>query len=311
MVGLTAVYAICFVAIKAGLTYAPPLAFAGLRLAIAGLALLGLAIVARRPLLPARWEWPWILALALTATAAAYGAMFVSPGRAGAGIAAVLGNLQPLFAVGLAALVLGERMTRADRLALGLGVLGAVVIAAPAWRADSGTDPAGPALALAASLGFAVGSVLIKRMAPRSGLPTITGWQLLVGGVPLLVAALRVERDAGIRWGAEFLALLLFLALPGTALATVVWYRLLQQGDVGRLTMFFFLVPVFGLGIAMVAYNERIGRPEAVGAALLFTGIGLALVQSWRGNNAPRARPNGSPPTRRDTDRSPDLGGGA
>lgn len=46
--GLTAVYAVCFVAIKAGLAFAPPLLFAGLRAEIAGVVLLGLVVFLRR-----------------------------------------------------------------------------------------------------------------------------------------------------------------------------------------------------------------------------------------------------------------------
>jgi len=41
--GLSAIYAFCFIAIKAGLAFAPPLLFAGLRAEIAGVVLLGFA----------------------------------------------------------------------------------------------------------------------------------------------------------------------------------------------------------------------------------------------------------------------------
>ena len=295
-IGLTAVYTACYVAIAAGLAYAPPLAFAGWRLVIAGAALLGLVAASRRPLVPARRQWPWLLFLALAATAAAYGAMFASPGRAGAGIASVLGNLQPIFVVGLAALVLGERMSRADWATLALGLLGAIAIAWPALRGGA-AGLAGPALALAASVGFAVGSVLIKRLEPGAALLAVTGWQLLVGGLPLLAASSLLERGSPVRWTAEFAALLLFLALPGTALATAVWYWLVQGGDVGRLSLVFFLVPVFGLGLAVAIFGEPIGATETAGVAIIFAGIGIALAQQWLGTTR-AAAPRPYPPRR-------------
>ena len=69
-----------------------------------------------------------------------------------------------------------------------------------------------------------------------------------------------------------------------------------------QLSMFFFLVPVFGLGLAMVTYGEAISRPAMAGVALIFAGIGVALAQSWRGANAchgraqrAAAKPNGAP----------------
>ena len=289
-IGLTAVYAACYVAIRAGLAYAPPLAFAGWRLLIAGAAVLGLVVALHQPLFPARRLWLWVLILALTATAAAYGAMFVSPGLAGAGIASVLGNLQSVFVVGLAAAVLGERMSRGDWAMLVLGVLGAIFITWPALRVRGAEGLAGPALALAASLGFAIGSVVIKRVEPGAGLLAVTGWQLLGGALPLLAASAFVERSAPMRWTPEFVGILLFLALIGTSLATAAWYWLVQREQVGRFSMFFFLVPVFALGLAVAIYDEPISKSEVLGMALIFVGIGVALAQAWRGTGIPYGR---------------------
>ncbi len=126
--GLAAIYAVCFVAIKAGLAFAPPLLFAGLRAEIAGVVLLALVVFLRRPVLPAISGWPGLVALALTSTSLGFAAMFLSPGRIGAGIASVLGNVQPLFVLVLAAAFLGEALTRAKVVALGLGLAGVTLI---------------------------------------------------------------------------------------------------------------------------------------------------------------------------------------
>jgi drug/metabolite transporter (DMT)-like permease len=102
LVGLTIVYALCFSLIKAGLAFAPPLLFGGLRAFIGGVALLGITLALRQPLLSRRTEWGGLFALALASTTLAYGAMFLSPRRTGAGIASVLGNMQPLMTAALA-----------------------------------------------------------------------------------------------------------------------------------------------------------------------------------------------------------------
>ena len=282
---LTAIYASCFALIEAVGADAPPLAFAALRTTIAGIALLAFTAAVRRPLLPPRRQLPAIAALALTATAISYGAMFASPGRAGVGTASVLGNLQPLFVVGLAAAVLGERLARDDRVALALGVLGAIAIAAPALG-DGGIGLSGPLLALASSFGFAAASVLVKRLDLRSTLLTVTSWQLLLGSLPLLAGWATVERGRKIAWGAEFAAVLLFLALVGTAGATATWYRLLQCEEVGRLSVFLFLVPVFALALAAVVYGEPIGPVEAVGVALVLAATVVAMLGAWRTGEA-------------------------
>lgn len=298
--GLTAVYALCFVAIKAGLSFAPPLLFAGLRTLIAGLSLLGLLIGLRRSIIPTRAAWPWIVPLALTATAFAYGAMFVAPGRAGAGITSVLGNAQPLFVAALAAIALGERMTPGKWVTLGLGLTGVGVMAAPAMLTGDVFGLSGAVLALASAGGFAAGSVLIKRMDPGPDLLPVTAWQLILGSLVLLAASGIAERGGRVIWSGEFLSLLIFLAVPGTAVATAAWYWLVQGADVGRLAMFFFLVPVFGLALAAVTYGERIDPFQAAGAMFILTGSGVAVAESrqmigqlsgwmaWRLNHGPK-----------------------
>jgi drug/metabolite transporter (DMT)-like permease len=273
VLSLTLIYALCFVAIKAGLPFAPPLRFAGLRSLIAGAALMGLLVTWRRPLNPPRDSWLWLIALAATASTMGFGAMFLSPGRTGAGVAAVLGNLQPVIVPALAAVFLGERMSGGKWAALLLGLSGVLLIAIPALAGPGGVD--GPLLALAASFGLAASAIMVKRMHPQLDVLQLTAWQLVVGSLPLLLASALLEPGSAIVWNGTFLGLLLFLAIPGTAVANTIWYWLIRQGDVGRLTMFFFLVPALGLLLAAAMFAERIGILEGIGAGLTFAGIGV------------------------------------
>lgn len=281
VLGLTAIYALCFAAIKAGLPYAPPLRFAGLRAALGGVTLLGLMAVLRRPLIPPWRSWPWIAAVALTATTIAFGAMFLSPGRAGAGIASVLGNTQPVLVPALAALFLGERMTRGKWAALVLGMAGVTLIALPALSGADAFGAAGAALALAASGGLAVSNIIVKRMQPQIDVLALTGWQLVAGSLPLLAASVAFEGDAPVVWNATFVSLLLFLALIGTALANAVWYWLIRRDDLGRLTMFFFLVPVFGLGIAALVFGEGVSWRAGAGVIATLAAIAAIALEEW------------------------------
>lgn len=279
--GVTVIYAVCFVAIKAGLAFAPPLRFAGLRALIAGLVLLGVLAALRRPLLPVHGSWGAILLLALSATTLGFGAMFLSPGRAGAGIASVLGNMQPVVVVVLAALLLGERMTPGKWIALAFGLTGVALIASAALAGPDSAALDGAVLALLASAGAALGSVIVKRMGMPGGVLVVTAWQFIVGSLPLLATSALVERETPITWDGAFIGLLLFLAVVGTALATAVWYWLVQREDVGRLTMTLFLVPAVGLALAAVLFGERIGPRGGLGAVLTLGGI-LAVAWGYR-----------------------------
>lgn len=290
---LAVVYAVCYSAIKAGLAYAPPLHYAGVRAVLAAFALLVVLPVTGRPLAPPRRLWPGVVAIAATGTLLAYAAMFSAPGRTGAGIASVLGNTSPLLTLGLAVPFLGERLTGPKVGALLLGLAGASLIAYPAL-----TDPAhhgamGALLPLGAAGGFAISSVVVKRINARGAELQVAAWQLLLGGAALLGISTVLEPQAVIRWTAPFVGLLLFLALIGTALTTAVWYWLVQRDDVGRLSIALFFVPAVGLGLGITLFSERLERPQALGVILIFSALAM-LVLGGRRHGRPA-----SPGTRR------------
>ncbi len=284
LVAIMLTYALCFAAIKAGLLWAPPLGFAALRSFIAGIVLLGVVLVRRERIIPARREWRAILSLGFFATTLTFGAMFLSPGRTGAGIASVLGNMQALITLVLAAIFLREHVTRGKLIALGLGLLGVTLITYPAITAADAYGISGAVLALAASGAAASANVLGKWMRMGQHVLAVTGWQLLLGSVPLFALSVILERDISIQWTPTFIGLLLFLALPGTAFAVAAWYWLLQSDDVSRLSLYFFLVPAMGLGIALLL-GESLSLLEIGGAALIIASVGAVYIS----DSEPRA----------------------
>ena len=280
--GIVVVTAACFVVIEAGLAYAPPLSFAAMRVLFGGIALLTLVAVLRQPLLPTSGSLSWLVVLALSAATFSYGSMFVSQSFTSAGIASVLGNTQPLIVVVLAAAFLGERMTRGKWLALLLGLGGVVLITSPALATPDTYGLGGALLALGSAGGLAVGSVLIKRTGPGLNLLTVSAWQLLLGGLPLLFGAALLEHDTPVRWTVAFAGLLLILALAGTAFVVAAWYWLIQEDDLGRLSMFFFLVPVFGLVFASLFSGERVGLIQWFGLVLVVGGLAALTLEALR-----------------------------
>jgi drug/metabolite transporter (DMT)-like permease len=281
---LTLIYSLCYVLIKAGLAYAPPLLFGGLRTLIAGAALLAYAFSKCEPLFPPKTRWKGLLVLAFVGTTLVFGAMFLSPGLAGAGIASVLGNSQALITVVLAALFLGERLTTGKTTAVILGLSGAILIAFPALKASNTESVLGIGLALAVSAGTATGNVIVKRYRIKRGLLAFAGWQLVLGSLPLLFFSALSEHGQEVTWNMAFAGILLFLAVVETSFPTAAWYWLVQQEDVGQLSLFFFLVPIFGLGLAALIFNEAINLYEGTGIVAILAGIGALI---WEASHTP------------------------
>lgn len=268
------VWATCYVVIKAGLRQTTPLFFAALRALPAGVVLLLVARLFRRPA-PSASGWGWIALLALFNVALGFGGMFLGVGLLTTGIAAVLNNSQPLVVAVLAALLLRERLGWLKGSGLLLGFAGVTLITAP-YLNRTGGDPLGPWFILTSALGLAAGSVIVKAISPSSDILSVTAWQFVGGGLLLLGAAARTEDLSATVWSPGFLASLAYLTLIGTALTFLLWFFLIQKDEVSRLTTYNFLVPVFGLVLGIVFYREVVSW--VLGVGVLVTLVGVLLV---------------------------------
>ena len=121
--------------------------------------------------------------------------------------------------------------------------------------------------------GVAIGNVFLKRLAGHVDLWMATGWMLVLGGLPLLMAALALEPFSQTKWGPGPIMLLLVLSLIGTALAYLLWFSLLRHAELNRLNVFTFLTPVFALAIGALFFDERPQAVEMSGIALTLVGV--------------------------------------
>jgi drug/metabolite transporter (DMT)-like permease len=267
-------WAICFPLITIGIAYAPHLTFATMRAAMAGLVLLGLALVLRKPLPRDRKSWATLIVIGFGATSMGYFGMFHAAEFVSPGIATVIANTQPLLAAGLASVVLGERLTVTGKSGLAIGFLGIVVIAAPQlFASDQESYAVGVSYIILAALGITVSNVMLKQIADTVDPLMAVGLQLLIGSIPLAVIAVMTEDITLIQWSAGFVLAWLGLALFGSALVYVIWMSVLAEVPLSRANAFSFLVPVFGLTIGFLYYGEALGWPERTGIVLALVGV--------------------------------------
>jgi len=267
-------WAICFPFITIGIAYAPHLSFAALRAVLAGLVLLGIALALRRSFPRGPKIWVSLAIVGFGATSLGYLGMFMAAEFLSPGIATVIANTQPLLAAGLAAIVLGERLTGWGRLGLALGFIGIVTIASPNLL-SGGQDSyfIGFAYIILAALGVTVSNVMLKRIANAVDPLMAVSLQLLIGSVPLAIAAALTEDPATIQWSFNFILALIVLAVFGSALVYVVWMSVLSDVPLSKANAFSFLVPVFGLTIGMLFYGETVGWPEMAGIVIALIGV--------------------------------------
>jgi drug/metabolite transporter (DMT)-like permease len=267
-------WAICFPLIVLGLPYAPHLTFATMRGFIAGIALLALALILGRPQPRDLNTWLILAAIGLGATTIGFYGMFHASEFVAPGIATVITNTQPLIAAILATLVLKERLDKYGKIGLWLGFAGIFFIAFPGLMATTGgAYGLGISYILLSAVGISISNVLIRKLAGRVDAMSAMGWQLIIGSMFLGLIALATEDVVAVTWNSQFVLALVGLALPGTALVYWLWCIILEQMELTRANVFSFLVPVFGLTMGVVFFQERMGLMSAFGIGLTLLGI--------------------------------------
>ena len=269
-------------AVKVMLSVLAPFSARGLGLGLGVILLIGLALLRRTPLLPRRAAWPavltgGVLTVAVFNMCTAFAQLTTSTSRA-----AVLTFTMPLMSAALAWAVLGERPDRKSALALALGGAGIVVLAVPVLRGLVAPVPVGSVwgllFPLGAALAWALGTVATKRWPPPGDRIVITAWQLGIGAACATVAALASGEQLPAVWPPRVLVALAWHVLIATAVAYVLWYRLLASASATVASLTTLAVPVVGVLGAMALVGDRPSGADWLGFVLVLGGAALVVL---------------------------------
>jgi len=267
-------------AVKIMLSALPPFTLRAVGLGGGALLLLGMAALQGKRVWPQRGAWPGILvAGALTVVVfnfcTAFAQMATTTSRA-----AVLTFTQPMMAALLAWLVLGERPGRRGSAALALGGLGIAVLAQPVLAAAAHGGPLrGLLLPLTAALAWASGTVAAKRWPQQGDRVVATAWQLLLGSVCGAVAAVLAGEQLPGALPLRVAVALTYHVVVATAVAYMLWYRLLASASATASSLAALAVPVVGVLGAMALVGDRPSLADTVGFVLVLGGAALVVVK--------------------------------
>jgi len=275
---LVAVWGVSWPVMKIGLREVPPIWFGALRYLIAASLLFGLLSLKRRVVFPARQDWPLILVSGLFQMAA-FSALtglalkILPPGRA-----SVLAYSTPLWVVPIAAWQLEETVSRPALAGVASGLVGILVIAAPAISGrDSSLVSYVMLLAASACWAFAIVYNRAHRFAGSS--LALAPWQSLLSALVLLPAAFIVEgplKSIG-PIGA------LSLAYVGPVATAFAYWAVVETGRhfrAGTISVALLATPVVGIAVSAVITGEAIDLPLVAGTVLVAAGIGLVARQA-------------------------------
>ena len=301
---LAAAWGAAFMAIKAGLGgpdapgpfFETPVLFAAVRYDVAGVLMLGYAaVVLDDPFPRTRAQLAEVTVGAAFLIAAYHAFLFVGELNTTSAAAATIVSLSPVLTTAVArGLLPSERLDAAGLLGLVLGLVGAVVIADPFGQADLLTaNVLGKVLVFAATLSFAFGSVLTRRIDADLDVETMEAWSMLGGALVMHVASLALGEPAGsVELTARALLALGYLSVVASALGFLVYFDLLERLGPVEINLVSYVAPVFAALTGLAFLGETIDVTTVGGFLVIVVGFLLIKREAIRAEvRSARGRP--------------------
>lgn len=254
------------------------LVFAGLRFSLAGLLVLFIALVSgQKQVIPRKHQWGGIMIMALLQTGVQYALYYIAMSNTTGTRGSVITGSAVFFSVtGAHFLFKEDKITTLKAIGCIIGFTGVVLVNLGGNDLTGGIHFSGEGLMLlsAACTGFA--APVCKRLTDKGLAPMmITGWQMFLGGLLLLLAGyagggiLTTVTPSGI-------ALLIYM-IALSAIGFTVWSLLLKKHPTSSVAVYNFFIPVFGTALSGIVLKENIMTPRNL-AALVLVSVGIYFV---------------------------------
>ena len=257
----------------------PPFTIVLGRVGIAALALLPIVVLSGRTM-PRSWKvWRALFVLGAFNNLVPFALIILGEKQIDSGLASVFNATTPIFAA-----LFAHLMTRDEKLTLPrvagvvLGIAGVVLLMGPSALRGFSPTSAAQLACIGAAVVYGFGVVYARRFAALGLDPLVlaTG-QLCASALLALPLALALEHP----WtalhgvGATTWLAWLGLALPSTALAFVLYFRILASAGATNAASVTFLVPLSAVLLGTLVLHERLTPSTLAGMAVIFLGLAV------------------------------------
>ena len=268
---LRALWGASFIFIRVAVPELGPFILVELRVGIAAATLaLCAALLGRLPKLRARWRQ--FALLGTVNVAIPFSLISAAEINLTASLAAILNSTTVMFTAMVAAVWMGDALTARKFVGLVLGIVGVTVLVGWDPVAMNWVVVLSVGAMLAASLSYALGAVYAKRTFAGSPPLAIAIGQLTAAS--MLVLPLAAVSVPG-RPSTTVVLSVLALALLSTAVAYMLYFRLIENVGPTSTSTVTLLVPLFGLLFGVVLLDEPVGLGTFAGLALILSSVAL------------------------------------
>lgn len=246
------------------------------RVGFAALALIGF-VYATGKRMPASWKiWATFLIMGALNNVVPFSLIVWGQVHITGGLASILNATTPLFTVLLAhVLTKDERITVGKLVGVGFGLVGVAVLIGPDALAGLGIAGWAQLAILGAAVSYALAAIYGRRFRMLPPAVTAAG-QVTASTLFMLPLALLIEQPWHATPDAWTWASVLAIALLSTALAYIIYFRILSTAGATNLMLVTLLVPVSAILLGTLILGEAFGWQSALGMGLI--GLGLVAV---------------------------------
>ena len=189
-----------------------------------------------------------------------------------ASLLSIINATAPLFGVAISLIWLREPMSARGLAGLALGFAGVAVLVGGEGFSESETPTLAIAAAFVASILYGAISNYSQRIRVADPYSNVLGslWVATLAMTPLMILFPVRETPGIAAWSS-----VATLGILCTAIAYVVYFRLIEQIGAAPTLMVTYLIPLFGVLWGVVFLDEQIGVHHVAGAAMILAGIAL------------------------------------
>jgi drug/metabolite transporter (DMT)-like permease len=248
--------------------------FAELRVAIAALAMLAYVYFTGIRL-GVREHWRSYVLMGVLNAALPWSLYAYAGLHLGAGTMSILNACTPFFTAVCGAIWLGERLTARKVAALALGVVGVGLVVGLGPIAVTPQALLGAMACIAATLCYAIATTLLTKIR-SSARPVALSTATLVVASLSIAPFLSSPPPAG-AFTASVISAVLGVSLACSALAFVLYFRLLMDLGPTRTQTITFLIPVFGVLWGALFLGEPVGAGTLAGGLTVLAAMALVI----------------------------------
>ena len=254
----------------------PPFTIVLGRVGMAAIALLAFVYLSGRRMPTSPRVWLAFLLMGLLNNVVPFTLIVFGETQITSGLASIFNAITPLFTVLLAHFLTDERLTRGKAAGILIGIVGVAVLIGPdAVQGFSLTNVAQLAC-LGAAFVYGCAGIYGRRFHQIGVDPIVTATGQVCGSTIILVPlAAFADRPWALGLpGAGTLGAWIALAVLSTAVAYIIYFRILASAGATNLLLVTFLIPVSALLLGTFVLGEHLAWTSFVGMALIFVGLG-------------------------------------